>query len=304
MFRYNYKDLQAIIAKEDMRPKKPESIFSKLERINNSDARQNSPEDLKRMRVAAVDLYKGGVAVDTIAQALRVHKNTVYRWCRSEKIVGPTSLDGKVRGRKPGTHRKLSKEQRSALAAAIREKTPDQLGLPYYLWSTAALNLYMSQLVETPINPQMARRFLSQIGYRVTRPDRYYEKRNAKKFSIWRRREFPAISAQARNENAQIQWGYTIKIQPTSSVTETIDPTPTETAFVMLSASKQGAFRIQTLGKKPCADTFIDFLDRLHKEIGCKLFYFHCRFRISDRYKLSEWLKENQSTVKMFSLPL
>lgn len=283
--------------------KKPESILSKLERRGVSDGRQNSPEDQKSMRNEAIKMYRDGYPVKFIAMVLRVHEKTVYRWCRMQKVSGVAALVGRTRGRKPGTHRKMAPEQELALASALKESAPDQLGLPFYLWSTAALRMHASELVGIPVHTQMARRFLARTAYKFASPHEYYENRDKDALSRWRKSTFPPIADRALKERAQLQWGYTIKIQPVSPVPGTPLPEHAGSQSVMVSASNKGVFRFLTLKTVQNADSFIDFIDRLHREVKCKIFFFHYRFRISDRSKLMDWLDQNASRVEMFTLP-
>ncbi len=69
---------------------------------------------------------------------LVVAPRVLTNWWTSYKKQGQSSIDFKTRGRRQGEKRRLSKEQEKALQNMLKEKHPDQLKLPYALWTRKA----------------------------------------------------------------------------------------------------------------------------------------------------------------------
>ena len=64
-----------------------------------------------------------------------VHPDTVGRWLKTYDSQGAKALKSKTRGRRHGACRRLSPEQESQIQKLLIDKTPDQLKLPYALWT-------------------------------------------------------------------------------------------------------------------------------------------------------------------------
>jgi transposase len=103
------------------------------------DARTLKPEVQEQLLKQAVQLRKKGHSVQNIAEMLEVNPGTVYRWCQLYEHGGVKSIRIRKRGRPIGTCRKLTIEQEKQLQRLIRDKQPDQLKLPFALWSRIAV---------------------------------------------------------------------------------------------------------------------------------------------------------------------
>lgn len=81
-------------------------------------------------------------AGDTFAEigaVLSVRWATVHNWCRRYEAGGVETLGAKRRGRRVGTHRTLTPTQERTIQRLVTGKTPDQLEMPFALWSRAAI---------------------------------------------------------------------------------------------------------------------------------------------------------------------
>ena len=70
-----------------------------------------------------------------IAEAVGVGERTVYEWKRHHREHGRASLLRDERGRRHGECRTLSAAQERQVQKLIAEKLPDQLKLPFALWT-------------------------------------------------------------------------------------------------------------------------------------------------------------------------
>jgi transposase len=107
--------------------------------MSKRDARNLSPSQLDEVRSRAVALWKKGYNRRAIAALLEVHYNSVGRWVSSFQIEGPGAIISAKRGRKAGGSRSLSASQEVTVQKMIADKTPDQLKMPFALWTRRAV---------------------------------------------------------------------------------------------------------------------------------------------------------------------
>jgi transposase len=103
------------------------------------DARNLSPSQLDELRSRAITLWEKGFNRRDIAALLEVHHNSVGRWVSACQIEGPGAILSAKRGRKTGGNRSLNSTQELAIQKMIADKTPDQLKLPFALWTRRAV---------------------------------------------------------------------------------------------------------------------------------------------------------------------
>ena len=91
------------------------------------------------IRIRAINMYKQKISQKEIAFLLGVHKNSISQWVKLYKAKGKNGLKEVKRGRKKGYGSLLNKEQEKAIQKMIIDKMPDQLKLPYGLWTRKAI---------------------------------------------------------------------------------------------------------------------------------------------------------------------
>ncbi len=92
----------------------------------------------EQMRKIILRLHAQGYGFTTIAQMLGFRRPTVSGWLmRIRKGLGTGE---RKRGRCVGTGRRLTEDQESRTLQEITTHTPDQLGLPYALWTAQAVS--------------------------------------------------------------------------------------------------------------------------------------------------------------------
>jgi len=91
------------------------------------------------IRKRAIELIKKGYSQKDVAEILGTSQNSVSTWSRNYKQFGTRGLKEKSRGRKQGEKRILTLEQEKSIQNMIVDKMPDQLKLPYALWTRKAI---------------------------------------------------------------------------------------------------------------------------------------------------------------------
>ena len=91
------------------------------------------------LRNRAVRAVLDGMTQAEAARVFRVHPNAVNRWIKRYRQGGFPGLAAQRRGRRVGEQAALSEPQQQEVIALVRETTPDQLGLPEFLWTREAV---------------------------------------------------------------------------------------------------------------------------------------------------------------------
>ena len=89
-------------------------------------------------RRQVIGLRQAGVTYGAIAEQAGLSRTGVFNICQRFAAEGAKGLVSKPRGRKPDEQRLLDAAQEAEVQGLIRRHTPDELGLPFALWSRAA----------------------------------------------------------------------------------------------------------------------------------------------------------------------
>src|SRR6266511_102696 len=105
----------------------------------NNDARSLPGAAQAALRNRAVQAVLDGMPQAEAARVFGVHPNAVNRWVKRYREGGWAGLAERRRGRRAGEQAALSAGQQREVIALVRDSTPDQLGLPGFLWTRGAV---------------------------------------------------------------------------------------------------------------------------------------------------------------------
>ena len=89
---------------------------------------------------------KAGRTYKEIGEIIGVQPTTVCQWYKAYQSGGAKAIRIKKRGRPVGKYRTLSPEQEKEIQKSIRDNCPDQLKLPFALWTRIAVQQLIKQL--------------------------------------------------------------------------------------------------------------------------------------------------------------
>jgi len=265
------------------------------------------------VRERAIELIKKGYSQKQVAEILGVSQNSVSTWKKNYKQLGVQGLKEKPRGRKQGEKRILSLKQEASIQNMIVDKMPDQLKLPYGLWTRKAI----IELVSTKFNVTITQRtmgdYLLRWGFTPQKPKKKAYEQNPKKVAKWLNEDYPKIEKSAKAEAAVIHWGDETGIRNDCQHGRSYAPkgkTPIKMKMakrlslnMISTVTNQGKVRFMTYKGNMNAALFIEFMKRLIKGASQKVYLILDNLRVHHSKLVKAWVKENETSIALFFLP-
>jgi transposase len=117
---------------------------------------------------------------------------------------GRRALKAQRRGRPPVS--RLAPHQAATTVRHILSGCPDQLSLPFALWTREAVQELLSRKFDVQVSVWTVGRYLRAWGLTPQKPVRRAYEQNPTAVRKWLEEEYPSIRAQARQFKAQIHW--------------------------------------------------------------------------------------------------
>ncbi len=281
--------------------------------MNIKDARTINAAALYERRKQAIMLFKKGMKRHEIAPIVGVHRLTVGIWIKAWQNGGLVALKASSSGRPKGTGRKLRPEEELETRRAIVDKCPDQLKLPFALWTRHAVREFIRQRFNVKMSLQAVGDYLKLWGFTPQKAIRRAYERNEKKVREWKMEEYPLLVKKAKLENAEIHWGDETGIRsddvnargyaPTGKTPiQRVKGTP-EKVNMISSVSNQGQLRFMFYRETMNADMLIKFLKRLSRSVGRKIILILDNLRVHHSKVLKSWLEANKNLIELYYLP-
>lgn len=277
------------------------------------DLRKAKKPEKEAMRFLAITMYTKNITQKEISLILGVRANTVSDWVKLYKQFGNKGLKEVKRGRKKGYGKLLSSTQELEVQKMIIDKMPDQLKLPYALWTRKAIRDLIKRTYNINIAIRTMGDYLKSWGFTPQKPKKKAYEQNSKSVNKWLEEEYPKIKRQAQKENAEIHWTDETGIKNTSQYGRSYAPkgkTPVkETLAKRLSlnmistVTNQGKVRFMTYKGTMNAQRFIIFLKRLIKGANKKLFIILDNLKVHHSKIVKKWEEENKNKIALFYLP-
>jgi len=279
--------------------------------MKNQDARSLpsvAQEDLRRKAVRAV--LNGRKQVE-VANLFGVTRQSVGNWIKAYSEGGAKALKAKRQGRPRGGS--LFTWQSAQIAKTLIDRTPDQLKLPFYLWTREAVAQLIERRFGIRISIWTVGRYLARWGFTPQKPMRRAFEQNPEEVKRWLEEEYPMIRKQAKREKAEIYWGDEMGIRSDHAVgrsygrrgqTPIIPGTGQRFGCNMISAiTNRGRLNFMVFKKRFQTDVFVVFLRRLVRQNKRKVFIIVDGHPVHRSRKTKTWLEKNVHHIRLFSLP-
>jgi transposase len=264
-------------------------------------------------RRQVIGLRQAGLTYRAIAAQAGLSRTGAIDICRRFAAEGAKGLVSKPRGRKPDEQRLLDAAQEAEVQGLIRRHTPDELGLPFALWSRAAVGALIARRCGVALAVRTVGKYLARWGFSAQKPIRRAYEQDPAAVRRWLRREYPAIVARARRARGVIFWGDETGLRSDDVRGRSYAPrgrTPLvrvchkRAGLSLLSAAaNRGELRWMVVDGAVNAPTLIRFLRRLVRDARRKVFLILDRLKAHRARLTRDWLAEHRSEIEVHYLP-
>jgi transposase len=286
------------------------SIILGMEKI---DARTHNQQTQYELRKQIVRLRKKGLTNIEVAEIVgisKAHTSTVWqKYCRG----GLDAIKPGKRGREYGKQRILSPEQEQEVQDMLIDLAPNQMKLPFALWTRNAVKLAIKKRYHIDLPLRTITDYLKRWGFTPQKPVKRAYEQSSEKLKKWLDESYPAIAAQARKEKAEIHWGdetgvhnqaYTARGFAPRGKAPIIDLNAKKSKVNMISTiTNLGHVRFMLYRENMTSQVLIIFMSRLIKDIKQKVFLILDNLRVHHSYMVSEWLEKHKERIEVFFLP-
>jgi len=171
------------------------------------DFRKLLPSAQAELRRVAVNMVRSGKSRIEAAEAVGVNRRFVGAWVQAFEQGGEAALSGGKRGRRPGEQKALSPRQEALIRRLIVNKCPDQLQLPFALWTREAVGQLIERRTGIRLSLSALSAYLAAWGLTAQKPIRRATERDEAAIKAWLEQDYPAIVQRAKQEDAEIHWG-------------------------------------------------------------------------------------------------
>ena len=222
------------------------------------------------LRLQAIKAIRKGRLVADVADAFGVTERTLYRWLARYASGGQRGLQNLSRSGRPA---KVTPEEMAWIGRTVQEETPQQLKLPYALWTLSLIREVIRRQFGKTLALGSVSRIMKLLGFSVQKPLYEAWQQDPVLVRQWESEIYPEIRAQARRVGARIYFADEAGIRSdyhTGTTWAPVGQTPVvrvtgrRFSLNMISAvGPQGEFRFMVHQGSVTAKVFRTFLQRL-----------------------------------------
>jgi len=279
--------------------------------MKTKDARSLSREAQEALRIRAVKAVLTGLTQLKVAALFSVSRQALSHWLKVYQAQGLRALKTKRHGRRRGGA--LKPWQAAQIVKAIKDRCPDQLKLPFYLWTRDAVAQLIERRFGITLSVWTVGRYLKRWGFTPQKPVRRAYEQDDQVVRRWLHQEYPAIRQQAKREQAAIYWSDTMGLRSDDTVgrsygrrgqTPIIPGTGQRFGCNMISAiTNQGQLNFMVFKEHFTVEIFLIYLNRLIKQAKRKVFLIVDRHPVHRANKVKYWIEDHQDSMRLFFLP-
>jgi transposase len=277
------------------------------------DARSLPAAAQEEKRRTAIRLRQEKQTFAQIGETLGVHWATVHGWWKRYEADGLDGLVAQRRGRRTGTQRTLTAAQERTIRTLVADKTPDQLKMPFALWTRAAIGALIQAKCGIRMPVRTIGHYLKRWGFTPQKPlKRAYEQQPAA-IQQWLTTTYPAIAARAAVEGAEIHWGDETSLSTSDPRGRGFAPRGQTPVLTVVSRRKsvsflstvtnQGKVRFMVLEGPLSAQILIRFLRRLIRDTNRRVFLILDNLNVHKAAKVRAWVEAHCDAIELFYLP-
>ena len=281
--------------------------------MEKTDARKLGKDVQQALRNQVIRLRQQGRQNKEVAQIVGVsapHASTI--WQKYQK-GGKTAIAVKDRGRQDGAHRTLTNAQEREMQRLLVDKLPDQLTLPFALWTREAIRQLLKRRYGITMPIRTVGEYLKRWGFTVRKPVKRAYEQNPTAVNQWLQEAYPAIAVRAKQDKAEIYWGDETGLQTAAYRARGFAPkgkkpvvrlSAKKTTISMISAvNNAGQMRFMLYRKGITATLMITFMGRLIRDAGRKVLLIVDNLRVHHSKAVTQWVQKHEAEIALCYLP-
>jgi len=287
--------------------------------MKKQDIRFLSPIAQDALRERVIQAVRDGMSQAEAARVFGVYRQSVNKWYGWWRKKGMRGLSSRPRGR-PSSIQLLPWQvgidsfRAAVVVRLITDRCPDQLKLPFFLWTREAVRDLIEQRFGIRLSVWTVGRYLQRWGFTPQKPLRRAYERDAQAVQNWLTKEYPDIKKQAKREGATVFWGDEMGMRSDHQAgtsygrkgeTPVISGTGQRFRCSMISAiTNRGKLAFMVFGQKFKASVFIGFMKRLVRHNrGRKVFFIVDEHPVHVSSKVKKWVEGRKDRIRLFFLP-
>ena len=248
------------------------------------------------------------VEISAITGYARSYCSTLLKKLGAE----PERLEVLPRGGRPkGSKRSLSAKDERTAQRLICGKFPDQLQLPFALWTRVAIRELIRVRFGVKLSVRGVGEYLARWGYTPQKAARRAYERDDEAVKLWLQREYPKICTRAKREKAEICWGDETGVRSDESRHRGYAPrgqTPIikiparrKSLSLIAAVTNQGKVRFMIYAGGITPQRLILFMRRLTKDAKRKVFLILDNLNVHKSRLVKDWLVANAKRIEVFT---
>ncbi|MFT0174758.1 IS630 family transposase [Paraburkholderia mimosarum] len=277
-----------------------------------TDARKLDQSTQAHLRKMVVQAVRDGMTQVEAARTYRVSLRAISRWMKTAREGGLRALRSGKRGRRPGSGH-LTHRQAVRIRKLIIERMPDQLSMPFYLWTRESVAQLIERQYGITVSKWTAGRYLKAWGVSAQKPVRRAYERKDEAIERWLNEDYPTIAKEAKQEGATIYWGDEMGLR-SDHISGTSFALKGETPVVRATGKRFGCNMISAITNRGELSfmvfegtftnaTFIEFMKRLIRQATRKIYLIVDGHPVHRSATVRKFVAENATRVRLIRLP-
>ena len=266
------------------------------------------------IRKRVIVALNNGLSQAEASRIFGIPDRSIRRWVAQMRREGVASIEPKRRGRVAGEVSELKPRQAERIRALVIGKMPDQLKLPFYLWTREAVGQLIEREYGIKLSCASVGNWLERWDLSPQKPVRRAYERDDARIAAWLEDEYPAIKRRAQAQRARIYWADECGMRSDDvrgrsfaprGRTPEVASTGQRFGCSMISAlNNRGALAFKVFSGRFNTPVFIDFLQRLLKHgAGRKIVLIVDGHPVHKAKAVKRWLDANAERIEMHFLP-
>lgn len=279
--------------------------------MHPTDARSLPAAAQEALRKRAVAAVRTGMNHTEAAQVFGVTRQTIGTWRQAWEAGGSRALKAKRRGRPPAS--RLAPHEAALIVRLIVGRCPDQLRLPFALWTREAVQQLLAERVGLHVSVWTVGRYLRRWGLTPQKPRRRAFEQDPVAVRRWLAEEYPAIQRLAKQQGATLYWGDEMGLRSDHQTgtsygrkgqTPVIPGTGQRFRCNVLSViTNRGQLAFMVFRGRFNTPVFLRFLRRLLRHARGRLFLILDRHPVHLAAEIARWVAQRPDRLRLFFLP-